>query len=646
MEARIPPFELNHAATLLWSIDVKWPLHRAIHNSLPASAALIVLAVAVHSVLAGSRIVAVTDQPAPSSDQTFQGFSSPVISSSGDVAFQAFLSGPTTEFAPHGVFAGTVNDLQLVAAAGQMLPGDDAVRFRTPGPPQLLTADRRTLFYGQLINEGTVNSENDYGIWTGSPQAVQTMARRGDPAPGLPAGTSFSLFFANPTSFGKVGLSASLQGPGVDAFNDSAAWIGSLANPSHLQLIVRAGEQAPGLGEDVSFRSLGTPSVNTQSNLVLGGIAFDASTDAFISGIWAGTPVDLRLLTSSQTAAPGVLDRNFESFGEPRINHRGDVAFTGYLSVETPEQQRDDTGIWIGNVASGSLQAIAFEGGAANEFAPNALFRGSTPGVDPYYPAFSTSVLGGSGRVAFSATVEGDGIDFDHNDAVWVSDPTQDPAVRARAVIAREGDQPPGTPDGTRFVGQDFGDDLLPAFERPLVASTGQIAFEASTSGPWDEHGRGIWFTDLSGRLRLVAHTGTQLEVTPGDFRTISLLSLLAGGTSDDGYAAALNDASQIAYGASFTDGTAAVIVTTLVVGDTNADEIVSVEDLNNVRNNFGGAGLGDTNDDGIIDIIDLNNVRNSFGLGQADTVPEPAGVMLALVGLIGVIRHRNRRRS
>ena len=52
-------------------------------------------------------------------------------------------------------------------------------------------------------------------------------------------------------------------------------------------------------------------------------------------------------------------------------------------------------------------------------------------------------------------------------------------------------------------------------------------------------------------------------------------------------------------------------------LGDTDADGDVDIDDLNNVRNNFGSGGpaaLGDTDGDGDVDIDDLNNVRNNFG--------------------------------
>ncbi|MGE4004031.1 MAG: hypothetical protein AB7I48_27925, partial [Planctomycetaceae bacterium] len=51
--------------------------------------------------------------------------------------------------------------------------------------------------------------------------------------------------------------------------------------------------------------------------------------------------------------------------------------------------------------------------------------------------------------------------------------------------------------------------------------------------------------------------------------------------------------------------------------GDADGDGDVDLNDLNAVRNHFGGAGPGipgDTDDDGDVDLNDLNAVRNSFG--------------------------------
>ncbi len=78
--------------------------------------------------------------------------------------------------------------------------------------------------------------------------------------------------------------------------------------------------------------------------------------------------------------------------------------------------------------------------------------------------------------------------------------------------------------------------------------------------------------------------------------------------------------------------------------GDTDGDGDVDLSDLNNVRNNFGGAGLGDTAPfDGDVDLDDLNAVRNNFG-GGASSVPEPSTNGLAAIGLIGLAGLRRLR--
>jgi hypothetical protein len=82
------------------------------------------------------------------------------------------------------------------------------------------------------------------------------------------------------------------------------------------------------------------------------------------------------------------------------------------------------------------------------------------------------------------------------------------------------------------------------------------------------------------------------------------------------------------------------------VPGDTNADGVVDLTDLNNVRNNFGGSGLGDTNGDGSIDLEDLNAVRNNFGAtASPSAVPEPASFALAALTGIGALLFGKRRR-
>ncbi len=91
------------------------------------------------------------------------------------------------------------------------------------------------------------------------------------------------------------------------------------------------------------------------------------------------------------------------------------------------------------------------------------------------------------------------------------------------------------------------------------------------------------------------------------------------------------------------------VVLSTIigVPGDTNGDLTVDLEDLNNVRNNFGGSGTGidgDTNGDGLVNLADLNAVRNNFGVSAPRAVPEPSTILLAACGLVAVALLRVRR--
>jgi len=512
-----------------------------------------------------SRVVALSGEQAPGAADTFRTFANPVISSDGRVAFQANLSGPVTNFVPHGVWAGSRGDLKALALAGREAPDTGGARFRSPGWPITLTRSGEVLFYGSLLEGGGVTFDNDYGIWAGAPGGVRLVSRRGSPAAGLPGGVNYNLFFANPHPSGAMGFSASLSGPGVDGTNDTAVWLGRIGPTPSLQLLARGGDAAPGMQAGSRFTGLGTPLVSESGRIVLpANVVTPASGTQPLQGFWAGTPDALRVVALSGDAAPGADGRRFSFMSVPRLNDAGHVAFMGFLSTESPEEQLNNVGIWAGPAAvGGAVNAVAMEGRQAPGFASGVVFRGSAPGDDITYDAFRNPTLGGGGHVAFAATVFGDATDFDHNDGVWRSGPAGGAAgdPDSLALVAREGDRPPGTPEGTRFRGVLSGDDLIPAFESPLLNDRGQIAFEALTTGPLGEFGRGIWASDPGGVLRLVAHTGEEFVVGPGDVRVVELLKLNAGGSSDEGIQSALNDAGQLTFGARFTDGSEGVFV-------------------------------------------------------------------------------------
>ena len=102
---------------------------------------------------------------------------------------------------------------------------------------------------------------------------------------------------------------------------------------------------------------------------------------------------------------------------------------------------------------------------------------------------------------------------------------------------------------------------------------------------------RGIWATDTSGALQLIARTGDQLEVAPGDFRTISDLDFVAATGNGDGRQSGFNNFGQLVFWASFTDGSQGVFVSNVVAhlpGDFNNDGTVDAADYVVWRKNDG----------------------------------------------------------
>ncbi|MGL4511722.1 MAG: PEP-CTERM sorting domain-containing protein [Lacipirellulaceae bacterium] len=86
------------------------------------------------------------------------------------------------------------------------------------------------------------------------------------------------------------------------------------------------------------------------------------------------------------------------------------------------------------------------------------------------------------------------------------------------------------------------------------------------------------------------------------------------------------------------------------VLGDTNSDGIVNLQDLNNVKNNFGLTGspvLGDARGaiDGVVNLGDLNAVKNNFGQTNpgATAIPEPSTAlgMLMACGACGLVARK-----
>jgi len=203
---------------------------------------------------------------------------------------------------------------------------------------------------------------------------------------------------------------------------------------------------------------------------------------------------------------------------------------------------------------------------------------------------------------------------------------------------------PPGTPGGTLNAGDLLFQDWNAAAlinDTPIPGYTPNFGLDASNAGqdPLFDAASGAF---LHSRLDVAGGSAGELQL----FLQVGnrgIAAHLAGydtvffGDSTDPIDGRIAGASDLAPDA--------LLRVVGVLGDTDGDGTVGLDDLNNVRNQFGSTGLGDTDGDGLVLLDDLNNVRNNFGAsvvvpaGAAGrfAVPEPGGLILAVSGVAGI---------
>jgi hypothetical protein len=228
--------------------------------------------------------------------------------------------------------------------------------------------------------------------------------------------------------------------------------------------------------------------------------------------------------------------------------------------------------------------------------------------------------------------------------AVYLSD-----SLGNLTLVNREGSQAPDTPDGTVFR-------MIALDQAVVLTDAGQIAMINNLAGPGVDstNDLGIWATDRSGVQQLIVRTGDELEVAPGDVRTISDLSFMGANSNTNGWMSGFNNVGQLAFLASFTDGSQGVFVSNKVAtvpGDFNFDGTVDAGDYVVWRN-----GRGTFYTDSHYDIWRANfGTFLTAGSGSvlpsseplSAGVPEPASIafLATVAAVLSLSRSRHRRR-
>jgi hypothetical protein len=500
--------------------------------------------------------IALTGQHAPGTvgDLRFYGVGDgPFLSSQGQVVFAGDLSGQGLSCPAGGVcnesgaWIGDATSLALVGRGGDEAPGFPAGSrlSRFGNPPRMPNSDGPLIFYGYGIEP---NGDGYHGLWAGAVGSFTLAFREGEHAPGT--SPEFTFYnFGSPTfdinSSGRIALLSTLMNNGIFNWNhrDEGIWSGTVGS---LSLVAQNGQHAPGMPADTYFDDLSHPSLSA-----FGHVAFYSSLAGPQIGyqqqdsLWSDRSGSLALIARYGDPAPGLPSGVFfRTLGyDPKLDAAAHVAFRGEVAGPGITDANNE-GFW--SDVGGSLALIARTG----DHAPGTLDSVNFGTLGDTAPLFNSS-----GKIAFVAGLIGSGIDRTNGAGIW-----SDEQGTLRPVV-RLGDSAPGG------NGKVFGN-----FDDLMLNAAGQVAFRGFLTDPGQIYDccsgvvttKGLWAEDKLGNLHLIVREGGQIEVAPGDMRTVESFwyaqdrDVLING---DGDSNSFNGRGQFAFVAYFTDGTGGVFV-------------------------------------------------------------------------------------
>ncbi len=563
-----------------------------------------------------------------------------LINDSGEVVFHGLLDGPgISSHGLSGVWSDGGGVVREIALEGKQAIGMDAGVYYSPMAPKgaSLNIDNvgRVVFSSTVYGTG-IDRDNDRAIWRDDEGSTSLILQKGSLAPGTEPGTSFNSNI-NRLSVGldKFAFTSALEGPSIDETNDFGIWSWDAGT---LGPLMREGDVVPGSGGAQVFTPFSIEDISSSGHLVIYAGITEQGTGSYKTSLWTEINGELQLIVQSQTAAPdtgpGVLFQILnpaDGRDSISINDAGQIAFLADVSgddVDTTNRR----GIW--SQGSGTLHKVAREGDQVPGYVSGVTFD------NVQYP-----IINNQGQTAFLSRLAGPGIDT-HNDlSYWME------SGGALIQIVREGDPAPGTEPGTLF-------ERLAGYSyepTPLLNNNGQIGFVASLTGPsiHQSNRQGFWAMDPDGKLTLVVREGDLFDVNDNpwveDLRTIESFRFSYDYLPVHNYrSSVINNASQVAFSLTFTDGTSGIFVATIGLdGDLDGDGFVGIDDLNAVLSNWnqsvtpGDLSSGDYNQDGFIGVDDLNGVLVNWNRGippgntNTAAIPEPGTLCLFSLGAL-----------
>lgn len=371
---------------------------------------------------------------------------------------------------------------------------------------------------------------------------------------------------------------ARVSGSGINDDNEYGVWRYS---DGGLRMLARWGTEIPGVGPGVPARYGVTiwPTIDDAGNaLVRVTLVEPGETPAYSSMVLRGQPGALAPVLLPGDPVPGAgADQVFLGPDEfVTCNRAGDFVFEGWLAGPGIDGS-NNRGTWV------KIGDSIHFAGRIGDHSP-----GTPDGV--VFSSFSfLPLMGNNGTAVFSAEVAGPGIGGSNNVGFWAFH------HGATRLVVREGDPAPGAEPGVVFR-------TLALYVPPVVNGLGQVAFEGFLEGPGiDESNEwGLWMSYPTGEVLEIARPGQPLDLGGGDVRTIRSVDSREFTGGGGGTPTSLNDQGELAFWASFTDGSSAILVAS-TIADSDGDGLPDDEDACPDENPQG----LDANGDGCVDRLE-----------------------------------------
>ena len=207
------------------------------------------------------------------------------------------------------------------------------------------------------------------------------VAYTGQQAPGMDEGVVFSSLGTRViTNSGIVLLKATVKGAGIDDSNNNGFWVGY---PGDLQLVIREGQQVPGMAEGIRFASFlndSTLRLNSSGEFIITKtITGPDITEANNRVLLYGQGDQIVVLLRQGDPAPGMAEGIFIGYlNNPlEITDKGKFVFRIDLTGDSISDGNDFS-LWMGDKDAQSL--FIQEGDPAPGFDPGTVF--SMGGID------------------------------------------------------------------------------------------------------------------------------------------------------------------------------------------------------------------------------------------------------------------------